>query len=100
MKKVIKLELLNDKQETVVYKQPLVSARKVREALDIQVSQEELGFTPDVLDRTVDYVASIFENVTSDMIWDGLMSWELMPELQRVIAEVLGADGNLQQENQ
>ncbi|MDT2808386.1 phage tail assembly chaperone G [Vagococcus lutrae] len=100
MKKVIKLELLNDKQETVVYKQPLVSARKVREALDIQVSLEELGFTTDVLDSTVAYVASIFDNVTPDMIWDGLMSWELMPELQRVMMEVIGADKNLQQANQ
>lgn len=100
MKKVIKLELLNDKQETVVYKQPLVSARKVREAIDIQVLIEESGFQTDVLDKTVEYVAGIFDDVTPDMIWDGLMSWELMPELQRIMMEVLGAEKNLQQVKQ
>ena len=100
MTKEIKIELTNDNGETVVYKQTSVKARKVREALKIQIDIERDGMTVENLDKMVDYVASIFprsSHLDGEKIWDGLNSWDLLPTVQRVISEVMGTDENLEE---
>lgn len=99
MRKEIKLELEED-GKTVLVKQDYVPARKVREALKIQVQIEETGVNVEVLDSMVEFAASLFkekDNVTADRIWDGLASWDLMPSLQSILGEVMGTgnDENL-----
>lgn len=99
MSKEIKIELKNKKGELVVHKQTSVKARKVREALGIQIDIERDGMTVENLDKMVDYVASVFpksSKLTGDDIWDGLDSWDLLPTVQRIISEVMGTEeGNL-----
>lgn len=100
MTKEIKIELTNDNGETVVYKQTSVKARKVREALKIQIDIERDGMTVENLDKMVDYVASIFprsSHLDGEKIWDGLNSWDLIPTVQRIISEVMGTDENLEE---
>ncbi|MDT2815978.1 hypothetical protein P7H75_14050 [Vagococcus carniphilus] len=98
MTKEIKIELKNEEDQTVVFKQTRVKARKVREALELQIAIERDGMTVENLDKMVDYVAGIFpksDKLTADTIWDGLESWELMPTVQRVVSEVMGTEENL-----
>lgn len=92
----IKIELLNDKKELVVYKTNFVSARKVREALEINaLGEKETTTELDTIDAMVNYVAGVIDKITPDMIWDGLPSWELIPTLTRIMSEVMGTDPNV-----
>lgn len=97
MAKTIRIELLNENGQKVVHEQSKVTARKMREALEIQQEIEKDGVTPEILDLMVEFVASTFENVTSDMVWDGLMSWQLNDEINRVMSEIMGTEENLQE---
>lgn len=94
--KEVKLELLNDKGELVVYKTNFISARKVRQALEVNaMAEKEDASEVETVDAMVNYVAGIIDGVTPDMIWDGLASWDLMETITRVMGEVLGTDVNL-----
>lgn len=90
--KEIKIELLNDKKETVVYKTNFVPARKVREGLEISALGEKGGNEIEVVDKMISFVASLFDGLTEDMILDGIAAWDLFETLQVTISEVLGAD--------
>ncbi|MDN6626264.1 MAG: hypothetical protein L0K82_03500 [Pisciglobus halotolerans] len=91
--KEIKVELLNEKQETVVYKTNFVSGRKVREALEVSEAAESDEYTEvEKFDKMLDFVASVFPKLTGDMILDGTASWDVLPLLQDVLGQVIGAD--------
>lgn len=92
--KEIKIELRNvDTGKLEVYKTNFVSARKVRQGLKVSSMAEKEGVDEgELIEEMVKYVASIFDDVTDDMIWDGLASWNLISELERVVGEVMGAD--------
>ena len=91
--KQIKLEVQNEKGETITYKSGFIPGRKVREALKVgSMAEKEDADQIEVLDTMILFVADLFEGLTDDMILDGIASWELMSELQRVLTEVLGGD--------
>lgn len=92
---MIKLELIenhNGKRKKVVHEQDFVSARKVREALVMQdqFDQDEITGEANRLDKMVEFAASLFDDVTTDAIYDGLSGPEALPTLNRVIGEVMG----------
>lgn len=91
--KQIKLEIRNEKEEVVVKSVSFIPGRKIREALKIGAMSESADVDQvEILDTMVSFVAGLFKDLTEDDILDGIASWELMSELQRIMTEVLGGD--------
>lgn len=91
--KEIKVEVMNDKGELVVFKNNFIPARKVREALQINVMAEDGEHSElDIEGEMLTFVVSLFKGLTEDMVLDGVASWDYMPFLQNTIGDVLGAD--------
>lgn len=89
----LKIELENEKEETVVYKKEKVKGRAVRKAFQVMKKIEESDYE-EQLDALIDYVVDVFDNpgVTEDSILDGLESEKLMPTLTNIITDVVGID--------
>ena len=89
----LKLELENEKGETVVHTRDKVKGRAVRKAFQTMKKIEEADYEGQ-LDTLIDYVVDVFDDkgVTEDTILDGLESEELMPTLSKVITDVVGVD--------
>lgn len=89
----LKLELENDKGETVVHTKDKVKGRAVRKAFQTMKKIEEADYE-EQLDTLIDYVVDVFDNpgVTEDSILDGIESEELMSTLSNVITDVVGVD--------
>lgn len=91
--KEIKVELLNEKEETVVYKTNFIPGRKVREALEVSEIAESDEYTEvQKFDKMLDFVVSVFPKLTEDAVLDGMSSWDILPFLQKTLGDVLGAD--------
>lgn len=89
----LKLELENDKGETVVHTKDKVKGRAVRKAFQTMKKIEEADYE-EQLDTLIDYVVDVFDDpgVTEDSILDGIESENLMPNLSKVITDVVGVD--------
>lgn len=89
----LKLELENDKGETVVHTKDKVKGRAVRKAFQTMKKIEEADYE-EQLDTLIDYVVDVFDDpgVTEDSILDGIESENLMPTLSKVITDVVGVD--------
>lgn len=68
-----------------------VSGRMVREALVIAHGVGEKATpSPEELDTMVEFVAKVFgDKFTVDQFYDGLSSFELIPEIMRVIQGIM-----------
>lgn len=98
MEKIIKLELVNENGETVVYKAPdFIKSRIVRKGLELNSKMEKEGMSPEILDGMIEYVVSAFENekLTVDAIYDGMDARELMPIISKITGQLMGSDGEV-----
>ncbi|KXZ15298.1 hypothetical protein AXI59_02020 [Bacillus nakamurai] len=91
---MLRIELLNEKGEKVVYEQDFVSGRKVREALALQdeMDKNENLSEAERLDKMVTFVASVFSDkkVTMDSIYDGTDSRKLMRTIVGIMDIIMG----------
>ncbi|ALV02189.1 MULTISPECIES: phage tail assembly chaperone G [Bacillus] len=91
---MLRIELLNQKGEKVVYEQGFVSGRKVREALALQdeMDKNENLSEAERLDKMVMFVADVFndEKVTMDSIYDGTDARKLMRTIEGIMDIVMG----------
>lgn len=80
--------LIKDKEKT--FSVPFVSARKLREALEVTKTVNLNDFDPEGLDKAVAYTVDLFKNQFSmDDLYDGIASHEIVPEIARCIGEVI-----------
>ncbi|WEG14156.1 hypothetical protein PU629_07265 [Pullulanibacillus sp. KACC 23026] len=98
---MLRIELRNKQGEKVVKEQEFVPARKVREVLEMldDFASGEVTKEVEALDRKVEFVAGLFPNMTTDDIYDGLKSSELLKELDNVIDQVLGREKKIPQDD-
>ena len=91
---MLRLELRNEKGQKVVHEQDFVSGRKVREVLEMmdQFASGEVNTEVEALDKKVNFVSSLFADVTTDDIYDGLEGPQLLKTLDEVIDQVLGRE--------
>lgn len=91
---MIRLELRNEKGKKEVHEQDFVSGRKVREVLEMmdQFASGEVNTEVEALDKKVNFVSSLFVDVTTDDIYDGLEGPQLLKTLDEVIDQVLGRE--------
>ncbi|MCZ4247053.1 hypothetical protein O2313_05830 [Bacillus amyloliquefaciens] len=92
---MLRIELLNQKGEKVVYEQGFVSGRKVREALALQdeMDKNENLSEAERLDKMVTFVADVFndEKVIDGSIYDGTEdARKLMRTIEGIMDIVMG----------
>ncbi|AEB62460.1 MULTISPECIES: phage tail assembly chaperone G [Bacillus] len=91
---MLRIELLNQKGEKVVYEQGFISSRKVREALALQDEMDKNENLSEAvrLDKMVTFVADVFsdEKVTMDSIYDGIDARKLMRTIEGIMDIVMG----------
>lgn len=97
---MLRLELRNEKRQKVVHEQDFVSGRKVREVLELmdQFAGGEVKTEVEALDKKVEFVSSLFKEVTTDDIYDGLEGPKLLKTLDEVIDQVLGREKKIPQD--
>lgn len=91
---MLKIELRNEKGETVVHEQIFVSGNRVRAALKMQ---DEFDKNPEmsmvtVLDKMVEFAAGTFddEKVNTQTILNGIEGSKLFPTLNKILNDVMG----------
>lgn len=87
------LKLRNTEGKKEFYEVDAIPARKYLEWLDMEQKNEDPKASYlEVFTRRVEFLASLFNDVTPDMIWDGLTTTELPLVLAEMQAKILGAD--------
>ena len=86
------LKLRNAEGQTVVYEKDFISVRKTREAMRLIEEQESKKAESEMFDSQVNFIAGIFDEVTADMILDGLDASAGMNTLNELFFKILGYD--------
>lgn len=97
---MIRIELRNEKGKKEATEKDFVSGRKVREVLEMldDFASGEVTSEVEALDRKVTFVAGLFDDLTTDDIYDGIDSSELLKTLDNIIDQVLGREKKIPQD--
>lgn len=84
---MIKIELRQADGSTKTYVQTFVSARRFREAIEMQSLFSEMN--AEVLDKVVAFIVDVFDGqFTLDEVYDGIASWDMTDEIKRIISSI------------
>jgi hypothetical protein len=101
--KEIKLNLRDEKGTVKHYIETEVPGKKLLEYLEMLEGFEAGEFTAvQILERKLEFVASIFndKDVTAESVLTGLNSYDVIPEVERIIREVIGAEDDPKQSSE
>lgn len=88
---VIELKLRTKEGKTEYYSCDFIPARKYLEYLKMEEELENERFTSiQAVEKRTEFVASIFDGVTTEDLYDGLSAVELTKALTDVTNEILG----------
>lgn len=66
----VKIEILNKKNEPVVYRSVEITTRHYRDFLQMNADIEKESSEVEKLNKQLDFIASLFDKVTIDMLLD------------------------------
>ncbi|KKF47133.1 baseplate protein [Streptococcus phage Javan629] len=90
---LIEVKVRNDRGEKVVYSNGFLPVRKYREYLELQAKKEEGNLNESqALELELEFIASLFEGLTIDKMYDGLTMAELNELIVKVFTELVGGD--------
>lgn len=98
----MRITLINKDGVEKTYSTGFISARKFRQAVEMQNKMKD-GITVERLDDLVEYIVNAFDRqFTIDELYDGLPSNKLIPSVFDVIDEVIGEEvkNKVQQQDQ
>ncbi|GFH42740.1 hypothetical protein Hs30E_12910 [Lactococcus hodotermopsidis] len=87
----LEIKVLNQSGKKEVYECTFIPARKYLEYLELEESIEKENFKPsEILGKRLAFIATLFDNLTVDEMYDGLSTKELPVIVQEVTMAILG----------
>lgn len=95
----LEIKVRNEQGQKVAYENNFLPVRKYREFLELQVELDDKELSEaGKLDKQLEFIASLFPDLTVEAMYDGLETAELNEIISEVFVKLVGGDTDPKQE--